>query len=393
MFLIDAPFVSDYLKNTFQKHQIPVIKTAYAEKALHGYEINFISEDAAVQVYEHDKKPQFYTNSENALNWIFKKFPASELAVTVSKVKNKVRFREVLAEIHPNYYFRGCEYSGLREIEAGSLPYPVILKPSVGFFSLGVQRIDDQNQWLKAITVLDEMTQSYAGIYPSGVLDSSVFVVEAVIPGEEFAVDCYFDGQGQVVVLNMMKHLFASGVDVNDRVYITSSAIMERYLTPVQDYLNRLGSLFRLKNFQAHIEIRIDHDEIAAIEINPLRFGGWCSTADLADYAWGMNIYAALINQYRPDWTKLINRDPENVTALIVLNNSTGVPGKEIDSFDYEALLGMFQEPLELRKTDFRQFPLFGFLMCRVPSEDLQELENLLHSDLRAFIQLSKPTV
>jgi len=393
MFLIDEPFVSDYLKTSFQKYQIPVIQTAYAEKTLRGYEINFIAEDDAVQAYKRGKENQFYTNSENALNWIFKKFPESELAATVAKVKDKVRFREVLAAIHPDYYFRGCEASALREIEAASLPYPVILKPSVGFFSLGVQRIDDQNQWLKTMTTLDEMTQSYVGIYPKGVLDSSIFVLEAVIPGEEFAVDCYFDGQGQVVVLNMMKHLFASGVDVNDRVYMTSSAIMEQYLTPVQDYLNKLGSLFHLKNFQAHIEIRIDCDEIAAIEINPLRFGGWCSTADLAQYAWGMNIYAALINEFKPDWIKLINRDPDKVTALIVLNNSTGVPGKEIDSFDYEALLGMFEEPLELRKTDFRQFPLFGFLMCRVPSGDMQELENLLHSDLRAFIRRDKPTV
>jgi len=274
----------------------------------------------------------------------------------------------------------------LSGINPESLSYPVILKPSVGFFSLGVQRVDNKQQWLGSLTNLDSSIKTYAGVYPPGVLDSSVYVVEAVIPGDEFAVDCYFNDEGEVIILNMMKHLFASGDDVNDRVYYTSSAIMKQYLSPVQDYLSKLGTLFKLKNFQAHIEIRIDGNDIAAIEINPLRFGGWCSTADLARYAWRMNLYKAVIDGERPDWDELTSRDPDNVYALIVLNNSTGVPGKEIQSFDYTALLRKVQEPLELRKTDYQKFPLFGFLMCRVPAGDLSELESLLHSDLREFI-------
>jgi hypothetical protein len=388
MFLIDAPFVSDYLKQTLQKLKIPVVQTAYAEEALEGYEVNFISEQEATQAYDTNRKLEFYTNSENALDWILSRFPSTGLARTVAQVKDKVRFRDVLSEIHPTYYYMGCPYSKLENIDPETIPFPVILKPSIGFFSLGVQRIDDKTQWMNTLATVDSLTNSYAGIYPTGVLDNTIFILEAVIPGEEFAVDCYYDDQGQVVILNMMKHLFASGDDVNDRVYITSSAIVERYLTPIQTYLNKLGSLFDLKNFQAHIEIRIHHDEIAAIEINPLRFGGWCSTADLAQYAWGMNIYEALITKLIPDWTQLIKRDPSEVFALIVLNNSTGIPGKQIISFDYIGLLKTVQGPLELRKTDFATFPLFGFLMCHVPENDLSDLERLLHSDLSEFVTI-----
>ena len=388
MFLIDAPFVSAYLKQTLQNIKIPVIQTAYAAKALEGYTINFISELEAIQAYDRNRKIEFYTNSENALDWILTQFPSSGLARTVAQVKDKVRFRDVLSEIHPSYYYKGCPYSELEKIDPESIPFPVILKPSIGFFSLGVQRVDDKTEWMNTLATLDSLTNSYEGIYPTGVLDNTIFIMEAVIPGDEFAVDCYFDDQGQVVILNMMKHLFASGDDVNDRVYITSSAIVEQYLSPIQIYLNKLGSLFNLKNFQAHIEIRIDHDEIAAIEINPLRFGGWCSTADLAQYAWGMNIYEALITKTLPDWTQLIQRDPSEVFALVVLNNSTGLPGKEIASFDYEGLLEKVQNPLELRKTDFSKFPLFGFLMCQVPASDVSELERLLHSDLSEFVTL-----
>jgi len=353
---------------------------------LAGYKINYISELEAINAFSTDRTIQFFTNSENALDWILTQFPSSQLALTIGQVKDKVRFRNVLAQIHPTYYFRGCPYQELPSINSTSLPFPVILKPSIGFFSLGVQRIDNQFQWVDTLSKLDLMISSYDGIYPSGVLDNSTFIIEEVIPGEEFAVDCYFDEQGQVVVLNMMKHLFASGDDVNDRVYITSSSIMEQYLEPVQNYLNNLGTLFKLRNFQAHIEIRIAAEEITAIEINPLRFGGWCSTADLAQYAWKMNLYEAVVRGNKPDWDHLKRLDPDHVYALVVLNNSTGVVGKEIASFDYDALLTMVHDPLELRKTDFQKFPLFGFLMCKVPENDMSDLHKLLHSDLREFI-------
>jgi len=387
MFLIDAPYVSNYLKRSLAAFDIPVVKTAYAEKALQEYEVTFITEAEAVKVYQQDPQAQFYTNSENALDWILEHLPGHGLAQKVGNVKDKLRFREMLVDLHPDYFYRGYPPSELSRLDPKELPFPVILKPSVGFFSLGVQRINSENEWATALKNLDGLSKSYAGIYPSGVLDNSMFVVEAVIPGVEFAVDCYFDEAGQVVILNMMKHLFASGEDVNDRVYVTSASIMEEYLAPVKDYLNQLGSCFELMNFQAHIEIRIDQDEIVAIEINPLRFGGWCSTADLAQYAWNLNLYEAVTTGYRPDWNQRIKHDPDGVYALVVLNNSTGVSGAEINSFDYDALLASVQEPLELRKTDYGKFPLFGFLMCRVAEGDLSELEKLLHSDLREFLQ------
>ncbi len=386
MFLIDAPFVSDYLKRTLQDLEVPVIQTAFAEKSLSGYRVNFISEREAVRAYTLDRKIQFNTNSENALDWILTEFPSSLLALQVEELKNKVRFRQVLAQIHPTYYYKECPYDELRNIDSLALPYPVILKPSVGFFSLGVQRIDNQKQWLNSLSGLGAMISNYEGIYPSGVLDNSTFIIEEVIPGEEFAIDCYYDDQGQVIILNLMKHLFASGGDVNDRVYITSSSIMDQVLVPVQNYLNKLGSLFKLINFQAHVELRISGDEIAAIEINPLRFGGWCSTADLAHYAWGINPYVAVVKKDKPDWDILKKLDPDHVYALVVLNNSTGVVGEKIARFDYDALLDSVQTPLELRKTDFHNFPLFGFLMCKVQADDMTDLTKLLHSDLREFI-------
>ncbi len=389
MFLIDGPYVSEYLKRTLVSAQIPVIKTQAATQYLSGHEINFIDEVAACEFLKTNTEAVIYTNSENALDWIYRNLPKSELTETIKKVKDKVAFRESLNSHHPDYYFKGFTLSELHEVDPTVLPFPVILKPSIGFFSLGVQSIEDSDHWNASLSAFDKTLKTSEGLYPKGVLDNSSFIVEEILRGDEFAIDCYFDEQGQVIVLNIMKHLFASESDVNDRVYFTSGNLMNEYLKPIQDYLSLLGNVFKFKNFPAHIEIRINESgEIAPIEINPLRFGGWCSTPDLAQYAWDMNIYECLVNKTWPDWPKKTQLNPGKVFALVVLNNSTGVEGLKIKSFDYEALLQQVRNPLELRRTNFKAYPVFGFLMCSVPEDDFSELTDLLHSDLCEFIKL-----
>ena len=387
MFLIDGPYVSDYLKQTLTELKIPVIQTEQSEAYLAGLDIHFISEAAARKILKANPQEQIYTNSENALEWIYHHLADTDLAQTIQRVKDKILFRQTLVDLHPDYFFKGVRLQELHKIDPATLPFPLILKPAVGFFSLGVQSIKNEAAWNLHLASLDQTIKASEGLYPEGVLDHSAFIIEAVLEGDEFAIDCTFDAQGQVIILNMMKHLFASESDVNDRVYITSAKIMDQYLPPIQTYLDRLGARFKLRNFPAHIEIRIKaNGEITPIEINPLRFGGWCSTPDLAQYAWDMNIYDCLVNKTWPDWSIKTQHNRETVYALVVLNNSTGTVGSKIKSFNYESLLEGVRTPFELRRTDFNAYPVFGFLMCSVPEDDFSELTTLLHSDLKAFI-------
>jgi hypothetical protein len=95
-----------------------------------------------------------------------------------------------------------------------------------------------------------------------------------------------------------------------------------------------------------------------------------------------------LFKGLKPDWSKIISQRGGKVYALVVLNNSTGVSGSQIKSFNYDQLLRKIDTPFELRQTDFGQFPVFGFLMCAVPEDDLSVLYELLHSDLSEYIKL-----
>ncbi len=389
MFLIDGPFVSKYLKQTLASLHFQVVNTPEAQHHLKGYTVNFTEEKTAVSLLKEQTQEMLYTNSENALSWLYSNLPESNLAKSVLAVKDKACFRDKLAPLHPDFYYQSHSYSDLTLLDPKYIPFPIILKPSVGFFSLGVHQIENTQDWQKTIATLDQTVEQSNGLYPSGVLDNSIFILEEIIPGSEFAVDCYYDSEGQVVIFNIMQHLFASPNDVNDRVYITSASIIKSYLEPIQFYLNKLGTLFQLSTFPAHIELRIDSaGAINAIEINPLRFGGWCSTPDMSHYAWGINVYDLVSKQLKPDWNLMLTSISNRVYALIVLDNSTGHPGSQIKQFNYEALWQKFSHPLELRKTDFTKHPLFGFLMCQVAEGQLDELYNILHSDLNEFISL-----
>ncbi len=143
-----------------------------------------------------------------------------------------------------------------------------------------------------------------------------------------------------------------------------------------------------MSNFPAHVEIRrTDEGEIVPIEVNPLRFGGWCTTADMTAAAYGFNPYVYYFKNKKPDWDEILSTRAGKHYSLVVLDNSTGYEGRNIAKFDYDALLATFENPLELRKIDYREFPVFGFLFLETREESFGELERVLKSDLREFVK------
>ena len=181
--------------------------------------------------------------------------------------------------------------------------------------------------------------------------------------------------------------MFSSKDDVSDRVYITSKDIIEKNIEAFTSYLDSIGTLCDLKNFPVHVEVRCDaQGVIRPIEINPLRFGGWCSTADMTAYAYGLNPYLAFFKGEKPDWPTLLRGKKDISYAIIVLDNATGVDGQKINNFDYDAVAGQFKTVLNVRRIDYQEYPVFGFLFVETRQENFSELENILISTLSDYI-------
>jgi hypothetical protein len=387
MIILDKPYISDFLLKTLEFNRIPVIHNEVVDEMGSGWNLNLLSEEQAVTHYNSTVNPLLYTNSENSISWIENHLLHTSLPGKIKLFKNKILFRDLISDLFPSYFYQGVKLEDIKSLDIAAFPLPFIIKPAIGFFSLGVYKVESADDWETTVSAIKNEIDLIKDLYPPEVLHTGEFIIEECIEGDEFAIDCYFNKDGKPVVLNIMKHIFSSGTDVNDRVYITSKEIIETYLESIAKFLSEIGQRAGLSNFPAHVEVRIDgNGKVAPIEVNPLRFGGWCSTPDLAWHAYGINLYEYLFQQKEPDWNLILNEKNGAVFSNIVLNNSTGIEGKNIQSFNYEKLLADFEKPLELRKADFGKFPLFGFLFCETRKNNLQELDRILMSDLKEYV-------
>lgn len=389
MILIDKPYVSDFLIKTIKENKFQIVSTPEAKSLISDKSLNWISPKEAKTIFAKDPTTPIYSNSENAINWVNKNFSASKLPTQIQSFKNKIKFRELVKDIFPNYFFKGIEYKELENISLENLEFPFIIKPAIGFFSVGVHKIDKPDEWPHVLEKIKLEIADIEGLYPNEVIDTTHFIIEEYIEGEEFAIDCYFNKKGEAVVLNILHHIFSSGKDVSDRVYTTSKEIIEKHILKVEDFLNKIGAKTDLKNFPIHVEVRIDKNgKINPIEVNPLRFGGWCTTGDLSWYAYGINSYEYFLYQKKPDWEEILKTKKDKKYNIIVLDNNSGFKESEIEYFDYEKLLKDFENPLILRKVDFNKYPVFGFLFTETSFENEKEINQILTSNLKKYIKL-----
>ncbi len=388
MILVDQPYLSDFLKETSKKHNLAIVNTEAAREFNLSAADNLLAERDAIDWLRANKDARVYTNSENAIGWIAENLAFTDLPAKIEIFKNKAKFRELMRPMLPDFYFQEVTFSDLDALDIENIPLPFIIKPNVGFFSLGVHKVSSAEEWKKVKAMIKAETSQKNNTYPTEVLDTTTFIIEENIEGEEYALDAYFDESGNPVILGIYKHLFSSANDVSDRIYITSKEVVEENLANFRNWLQKVGDLTKMSNFPAHVEIRrTDEGEIVPIEVNPLRFGGWCTTADMTAAAYGFNPYVYYFENKKPDWDEILSTRAGKLYSLVVLDNSTGYEGKNIAKFDYDALLATFENPLELRKIDYRKFPVFGFLFLETREENFGELERILKSDLREFLK------
>ncbi len=387
MILLDKPYVSTFLQETLAKNGIPVLDTEIAKELTDNKDLKFISKEDAVAKKRENDDFLIFSNSENNISWVERNLDFSDLPESIRKFKNKIRFREIIRELYPNYFFQGVKLDDLATMDISKLKFPLIIKPAIGFFSMGVHTIMAADEWDGVIDTIHGEIEKNKSLYPIEVINTSEFILEEIIQGEEFALDCYFNQDGKPILTNIAKHVFSSGKDVSDRIYFTSKNVINTHLKPMQAFLDNIAELVNVKNFPTHVEVRVtESGEIIPIEINPMRFGGWCSSPDLAYHAFGINIYEYFFNRETPDWDKILSTKDDKVTSIVILDNSTGVDGDDIKSFDYDKFLKEFTEPLEMRRTNFKEYPVFGMLYCNTEKEDSPELMKILKSKLNEFI-------
>ncbi len=387
MIIIDKPYVSDHVVQTILKNKFKVLRNHVSESILNGYPELLLNEDEAVKMFLEDPDQRIYTVSENSIEWVVKNMGFTELPEKIDLFKNKARFRDMTREIYPDLFYREIAADDLKNVNVEDLPLPVILKPTVGFFSMGVNKVNSPEDWNKVVGTIVKELERYDEIYPDEVLDIKSFIIEEYINGDEYAIDAYFNKNGEPVILGIFKHVFSSNDDVGDRLYMTSKEIILENLKSFTGFIKKIGDIAKLQNFPLHTEVRVNKSgEIVPIEINPLRFGAWCTTADATWFSFQMNPYEYYFSDSVPEWEKILNGRDGITYSMIVLDNTTCVRAEEIDSFNHGKLLKNFGNILEFREIDHKKYNVFGFVFTETGWRERVELEWILKSDLGEFI-------
>ncbi|MDD3722599.1 MAG: ATP-grasp domain-containing protein [Lutibacter sp.] len=389
MILIDQPYISEFLLQTIKDNNLEIIATEVASAMISDKSLNWIPENEAAEFIKNNPNYPLYTNSENSISWIEKNLTSTKLPRQIQVFKNKIKFRELLKDTFPDYFFKGIKFEELANFSTENIKFPFIIKPAVGFFSLGVHKVDTSEEWPEVLTKITRDINEIKGFYPNEVVNADYFIIEECIEGEEYAMDCYFNKESEPIILSILHHRFSTGKDVNDRVYTTSKEIIEKHLPNMQKFLDTLGALINLKNFPFHVEVRIDKNGIVIpVEVNPMRFGGWCTTADLSYFAYGFNAYQYFLNGTKPNWKELFKASKNKKYSLVLLDNNSGIPESKIASFNYELLLSDFENPMELRKVDFDDYPFFGMVFVETSQGNEKELDQILTSNLKKYIKV-----
>lgn len=387
MFILEEPYVSDLMKKTLLEMKADVLENDVSRNAFEPGTMPLLPSEKAQALYQGSTVPKVYANSENAIDWVSQHLASSELDRANSLFKDKARFRDLVRDMYPEFFYREVQLADLKAVDVDELPMPCIIKPSVGFFSLGVHMVSSPQEWPQVVDAIASEVDHICTMYPSRVVSVDTFIIEECIEGEEFAVDAYYDDQGRPVIINIFSHAFSSSHDVSDRCYVTSTEIIRQHHDQFSALLAQIGDRAHLANYPVHMELRQDTDgNLGIIEVNPMRFAGWCVT-DLAYYAYGINPYQCYMQGLRPDWDAILAQNPGNTYAMVIGDIDSSVDRSQIRSADYERFAALFPKVLQLRKIDFYQHPVFAFVFAELGKEETQaEIETLLRADFTEFL-------
>ncbi|HBE78033.1 MAG TPA: ATP-grasp domain-containing protein [Firmicutes bacterium] len=382
MVILEKPYISDLMLEYLSQCNIPVLDNEFARECSKRFQLNLLTDEKMKTDFM--KNGKLYTTSENALDWLYKNFPGHDLVKKISILKDKVKFREMLRPMYPNFFYKEVTEAELEKMQGKDLKMPFVLKPAIGFLSLGVYTIYNAQNFEAARIHIRENKKSWTANFPKSVIGDSKYILEQYIFGTEYAIDAYYNDIGKPVILNIFTHKFASDTDVSDRVYYTSKKIINTFKQPFEQFLAEANQYFQLKNIPMHVEVRVDGATVCPIEFNPMRFAG-LSTTDVAYHAYGIRTIEYFLQNREPDFSKILKGKDGILYSLVLLDK----PDKSIPCsvFNYNKVYNSFETVLELRKVDNPNLDIFGFVFTKTRQENEHELDYILKSSLREFCE------
>ena len=382
MLILEKPYVSETLVRTAIEKNLPVLRNAMSEKMVaEGHALNLLNDEEFVAEYQ--KRGRLYTMSENALGWLVKNLPDKELLEKIALLKDKATFRRICQDMYPDFFFCEEEIVKLNNINPDGLTFPLVLKPSVGFLSAGVHVVSNADEWNAAIRDIQANFHKVSAQFPEFVIGTQKFLIEEYIKGEEYAVDTYFDENGNPTILNIFHHRFANESDTSDRLYCSSRALYDQYEESFMNFLVQLNKVLQLHDFPMHIEFRYDGKKAIPIEINPLRFAGFCLN-ELQTHISGLHPIVAYLENIHISKEEMWQGKEKDTYSFLVLERPSDAAPEE--RFNEQKFREDMMDVLELRPLADPTVGVAATAFIRTDDAHKAELEHILHLDMRDYM-------
>ncbi len=296
---------------------------------------------------------------------------------TIESLKDKYIFRKTIASIYPEYQYQFVEASQIKNL---AITRKSVIKPVKGVFGTAVRTIDRGTDLKKLAVELKTELSKNESIFSDGVLSKEDFLVEEYIEGEEYAVDMFYDADGNPCIINICHHPIPENKAYLHILYYFSKEVFDRIYTKAKHFFIELNKILNVTNLSIHGEFKLHNDELMPIELNPLRYGGM-GFGNMVFHALGINPYTYFLNNIEPDWQSIWEDRQEDIFCFFIAYNGVNININECKP-NRERLKQQFTEVLLECSFDYQTQLTFGIYCLK---ETKENLANLLKIDFDDF--------
>lgn len=313
--------------------------------------------------------------SEASLDIVREKLKDTAKQKAIDYLKDKHLFREIVRDMYPDYQYQRITFD---EIKSIPIHKKSVLKPVKGCFGTAV-KIIDENTDLNIISeeIAKEISKN-SDVLSENVLSKNDFILEDYITGDEYAVDMFYDENGEPHIVNIYYHPMPKIEAYLHMMYYTSKAVFDKIYELAMDFFRKLNKILDVKNFVLHSEFKFD-GTLFPIEINSMRFGGM-GLGNMIYHAVGVNPYACFKNGVRPNWDDIWQKYPEDIFAYFIAYNGTTIDTSTQEP-DVEKLKRDFTEVLCEQIFDYKTQLAFGVFCIKEHHQNIKKLLEIEFND------------
>lgn len=225
------------------------------------------------QAYQETPFDGVMTLFEPALDFVAKvaeklKLPYLPISV-IENCRNKNEMRKILKENNlntPTFY----ELASDEILDELSFEFPLVVKPTNGFSSQGVSRVNNREELVESINKVKKINKDELGKFTQ---NKSGIVIEQFIDGPEFAIET-FSIKGEVYVLSIGYKGDCKGPFFEEGVYIAPAQLDEKLKSTIANEASRAVKALGIESGPAHTELRLNQDGVPYVIEVGARIGG-----------------------------------------------------------------------------------------------------------------------